>query len=195
MTSESGAYDEAMFTPGSRCISNEYAILVILDIIEAKVKTNRKVDDYREFGEALAAKNLTGEIACVMDDSKLDNVRNNVDLMDTLYPLVLAAVLLIGGFLCGLVIVQSSKEIAIMRVLGTSVKKTRLMLMSEQLVLCITGIILALIITAFRGVNAGVYGRMAIAFAAYFAAIFAASFIAAYMTTRKNALEMLHTKE
>jgi len=195
VTSESGNYDEAMFTPGSRCMSTEYGILVILDIIEAKVKTNRKVDDYREFGEKLAAKNLTGEIAFVMDDSKLDNVRNNVDLMDTLYPLVLVAVLLIGGFLCGLVIVQSSKEIAIMRDLGTSVKKTRVILISEQLVLCLVGIIIALIVIICRGVNAGVYGRMALAFAAYLVAIFAASFVAAYLTTRKNALEMLHTKE
>ncbi|MBQ8830277.1 MAG: ABC transporter permease [Oscillospiraceae bacterium] len=195
VTSRSGNFDEVLFTPGSKCISNEYGILVILDVIEAKVKSNWKVDDYREFGEALAAKNLTGEIAFVMDDSKLDNVRNNVELMDTLYPLVMLAVLLIGGFLCGLVIVQSSKEIAIMRVLGTSVKKTRIILISEQMVLCLAGIILALAVLIFRGVSAGVYGQMAVAFVIYLAAIFAASFIAAYMTTRKNALEMLHTKE
>ena len=69
------------------------------------------------------------------------------------------------------------------------------MLIAEQMVLCLVGIIFALAVLIFRGVSAGVYWQMAIAFVIYLAAIFAASFIAAYLTTRKNALEMLHTKE
>ncbi len=195
LSSESEELEAAVFTPGTKYISNEYGILVILDIIEATVSDNRKVDKYREFGTELAAANLTGEIAFVMDDSKLDNVKNNVQIMDTLYPLVMAAVLLIGGFLCGIVIVQTSKDIAIMRILGTSKTKVRAVLITEQLVLCFAGVVLSAVILVLRNVSAAVLGKTAIAFVIYFAAIFAASYIAAYITTKKNALEMMHTKE
>lgn len=191
----SGDYDRAMFTAGSKYMSNQYGILVILDIIEAKLENNKKADRYRKFGTELAAANLTGEVAFVMDDSKLDNVKTNVELMDTLYPLVMTAVLAIGAFICGLVIVQSSKEICIMRILGTSKKKTWAMLVSEQMVLCIIAVVLALAVLIVRRVSAGVYVQMIIAFAIYLAGIFAASMITAYVMTKKNALDMLHTKE
>lgn len=191
----SGDYDRAVFTAGSKYMSNQYGILVILDIIEAKLENNKKADRYRKFGTELAAANLTGEVAFVMDDSKLGNVKTNVELMDTLYPIVMTAVLAIGAFICGLVIVQSSKEICIMRILGTSKKKTWALLVSEQMVLCVTAVLLALVVLIIRRVSAGVYLQMMLAFAIYIIGIFAASMITAYVMTKKNALDMLHTKE
>ena len=195
LSADDEALEYAVFTPGADCMSNEYGLLVILDIIEAKLADNRKADRYRKFGTALAAKNLTGEIAFVMDDSKLDNVKNNVEVMDTLYPLVMAAVLLIGGFLCGLVIVQSSKDIAIMRIQGTSKRKVRAVLITEQMILCVVGIAASAVILALRNAEPWAAGRTAIACAVYLAAIFAASYTASYITTKKNALAMMHTKE
>ncbi|MBQ9859007.1 MAG: hypothetical protein IJO77_08415, partial [Oscillospiraceae bacterium] len=156
---------------------------------------NWKAEEYRAFGEELAAANLTGEVAFVMDTSKLDNVLNNIRLMDTLYPIIVTAILVIGAFLCGILIVQTSKDIAIMRVLGTSKRTVRSIMIIEHTALCLTGIIIAALILVLRQADTAVVNDMLIVCAMYFAAALVSSFVASIASTRKNVLELLQTKE
>ncbi|MBQ8830491.1 MAG: hypothetical protein IJ017_02710 [Oscillospiraceae bacterium] len=188
-------YIGCVFTSGCLEIATGYGKLVILDIIEATLIDNWKIDEYREFGEALAAANLTGEIAFLMDTSKLDNVLNNIKLMDTLFPIIVAAVLVIGAFLCGLLIVQTSKDIAIMRILGTSKRRVRIIMITEHTFLCLIGVLLSLIIMLIRKAGVDVFLQMLNVCAMYLCAVLASSVIASAMASRKNVLELLQTKE
>ncbi|MBQ8830583.1 MAG: ABC transporter permease [Oscillospiraceae bacterium] len=180
-----------IYTPGCDEVVAGYGKLVIPPEVTAVLADNYKAEEYREFGMSLAGKNLTGEIAFIMDTSKIENVRNNIDLMNMLYPIMVAAVLVIGAFLCGMLIVQTSKDIAIMRVLGTPKRKVRAIMVIEHMVLCVFGIVLAGIVLAIRGV----FADMLIVFGMYILVIFLASLISAAAASRKSPLALLQTKE
>ena len=168
-----------------------YGKMVIPPEVTAVLADNYKAEEYREFGMGLAGKNLTGEIAFIMDTSKIENVRNNIDLMNMLYPIMVAAVLVIGAFLCVMLIIQTSKDIAIMRVLGTPKRTVRGIMVTEQMLLCILGIVLAGIVLAIRGV----FADMLIVFGLYIVVIFLAALISSVAATRKSPLALLQTKE
>ena len=99
--------------------------------------------------------------------------------------------MVIGAFLCGLIIVQTSKDIAIMRVLGTSKRKTRTIIVLEQMILCIVGIVIAVVVLALRGALM----QMLWVFGVYALVILLASIVASVAASRKNVLELLQTKE
>jgi len=179
------------FLPGNLSDSKDFGRLVIVPSVTATLADNWKADEYRAFGEELAGANGTGEVAFVMDTSKLDSVKNNILLMNTLYPIMIAAVMVIGAFLCGMLIIQNSKDIAIMRVLGTSKRRVRAIMVLEHMILCIVGIVLAAAVLAVRGV----FTQMLWVIALYVVVIFAASYVASVLASRKNVLELLQTKE
>ncbi|MBQ8830747.1 MAG: hypothetical protein IJ017_04025 [Oscillospiraceae bacterium] len=179
------------FLPGSTKNSKDFGQLVIVPSVTAVLEDNWQAEEYRAFGEELADANGTGEVAFVMDTSKLDNVKNNIELMNTLYPIMIAAVMVIGAFLCGMLIVQNSKDIAIMRVLGTSKRRVRAIMVLEHMILCIVGIALAVAVLAARGVLT----QMLLVIVLYVVVIFAASYVASVLASRKNVLELLQTKE
>ena len=195
VTSNNHTMDLTMFLNGCMELNIIYGKLAILDEIEATLIDNWKAEEYREFGEKLAAANLTGEVAFIMDTSKLDNILNNIKLMDTLYPIVVTAILVIGAFLCGLLIVQTSKDIAIMRVLGTSKRRVRLIMIAEHALVCFVGIAVAFGVVWLRKAPISVIVDVSIVCGMYFAAILLASIIASVAASRKNVLELLQTKE
>lgn len=180
-----------IYTPGCNELVRNYGKMVIPPSVTAVLADNYKAEEYREYGMSLAGKNLTGEIAFIMDTSKIDNVRNNIDLMNMLYPIIVAAILVIGAFLCGMLIVQTSKDIAIMRVLGTPKRSVRGMLILEQMILCLLGVALAAIVLAIRGV----FLQMIAVFGLYISVVFIAALLSSSLASWKNALELLQTKE
>ena len=184
------AMDKSLFTPGLEVMKQGYGKLVIPMIIEATLADNTLAEEYRVYGEELAASS-NSNTAFIMDTSKLDNLRNNISLMKSLIPIITVAVMVIGAFLCGLIIVQTSKDIAIMRVLGTSKRKTRTIIVLEQMILCIVGIIIAAIVLAIRGALM----QMLWMFGIYALVILIASIVASVAASRKNLLELLQTKE
>ena len=191
ISSEDATLNNAAFLPGNTSLSKDFGRLVIVPSVTATLADNWKADEYRAFGEELAGANGTGEVAFVMDTSKLDNVKNNILLMNTLYPIMIAAVMVIGAFLCGMLIVQNSKDIAIMRVLGTSKRRVRAIMVLEHIILCIIGVMLAAVILVIRGV----FAQMLWVTVLYVVVILAASHVASVLASRKNVLELLQTKE
>jgi hypothetical protein len=111
--------------------------------------------------------------------------------------IAVTAALLIGGFLCCLVIVQSSKEAAIMRIQGTTKRKTRAILTLEQLLLSIAGLVIgAFGLLAYKGPELSVVAVQLGLFAGlYFAVILGSAVICSVLATRRNVLELLQTKE
>ncbi len=86
-----------------------------------------------------------------MDTSDADRIYRIYRLIETLYPLTVAAALILGTLLPVLMILQEQKEAAILRALGWSKKLTIRRLTLEQAVLCLMG--LALAIAALFAVN------------------------------------------
>ena len=195
ITENAGFLSSAVVLPGSMDLNPYFGRICNLEVTEAYLKDNWKDEEMRAFGEALAAENGTGEIAFIMDTSKLENVKNNVRLMETLYPIVVAAILVIGAFLCGLLIVQTSKDIAIMRILGTSKRRVRLIMITEHALVCLVGIVAAFAVVWLRKASISVIRDVSVVCGMYFAAILLASIVASAMASRKNVLELLQTKE
>ena len=184
------------YLPGSADENIHYGKMAILDMVEATLIDNWKTKEYRAYGEELAGANKTGEVAFIMDSSKAEHIANNIQLLELLYPVAVAATLVIGAFLTCLIIVQTSKDIAIMRVLGTSKRRTRVIIVLERMILCVIGMIIAaLIMMVMRGVNGVVLEKMVIVLGLYFVTILAFAIIAAVFSSRKNVLELLQTKE
>ena len=78
-----------------------------------------------------------------------------------------------------------------MRVLGTSKRRVRAIMVLEHMILCIVGIVLATVVLAVRGVLT----QMLWVIALYVVVIFVASYAASVLASRKNVLELLQTKE
>ena len=144
----------------------------------------------KEYGNTLTEGKTN---AFVMDTSKLDSVIRTSEILNSLYPAAVAAALVIGAFLCALIIFQTSTEAAIMRVLGTTKEKTAAILTAEQCILALSGIILGILIMAV--INGGVSAQSLIFSGAYFAVILLGSAISSVLVTRRNILDLLQTKE
>ncbi len=187
-----GTYFNYVFTPGTvRSASDKFGTILPLGVVEAVAADNYMLTEYRQFAEELAGGTVTEGVMFVMDTSKIENLLNTLRLVEMLYPIAVVVTLVIGAFLCGLIIVQTSKDIAIMRVLGTSKAKTRIILVLEQMIICVVGIIIAGIILYVRGAIM----QMIWIFAAYALVILLASIISSVVASRKNVLELLQTKE
>jgi ABC-type antimicrobial peptide transport system permease subunit len=166
-----------------------------LDTAEFTLANYRLAKEFRDYSEKLAER--SGDVDFIMDTSKLDNLVSTSELLGALYPIAVAAALLIGGFLCALVIFQSAKEAAIMRVQGTTKRKTRAILALEQALLSVVGLLVgACWLALYNGSGMAAASADMVLFAGlYFALIAAAAIVSSVAATRKNVLELLQTKE
>ena len=91
---------------------------------------------------------LGGKLNFVIWDEELRIVvaqlDKNLSLLQVLYPVVIGVSVLIGAGLCFLLLLQATREAAILRVLGTTRTAVRLALIIEPLVLSILGVLLGL---------------------------------------------------
>ncbi len=190
ITTPSGAFSDYGFTPGQSDANSRFGTSNVLDIAEFQLADNSLAEAMISRGQTLTH-NKTG--AFVMDTSKLDSVIRTSEILRSLYPAAVAAALIIGAFLCALIIFQTSTEAAIMRVLGTTKKKTAAILTAEQCILALSGIILGILIMA--AVNGSISVQSLIFSGAYFAVILLGSAISSVLVTRRNILDLLQTKE
>lgn len=128
---------------------------------------------------------------------ELDNIKRVRDMLIMFFPIAVAAAVLIGLTAPLLIIMQSLKEAAIMRVLGTTKFRARCMLAFEQMSLCVFGLVIA----AFALVmyNSGLFVRSAdtltICGGLYLISCACAAAFAAMAVTRHKVLELLQVKE
>ncbi len=132
-----------------------------------------------------------------LNTTELDNIKRIRDMLNLLFPIAVAAAVLIGMIAPGLIIQQSVKEAATLRVLGTTKLRARCMLAIEQLCLCVFGVVIAafglFIYSPELFVRSA--GTLVLCGGLYllgcvFSAVFAASSV-----TRRGVLELLQVKE
>lgn len=132
-----------------------------------------------------------------IDAEAFENIKRVRNLLESLFPIAVAAAVLIGVFSPGLVILQSAKEAAFLRILGVTKKRARCMLVSEQIILCIAGIVL--VAGGMALYNSGLFARgvqtLAACWALYLLGCICGASIAAVQVTRHRVLELLQVKE
>lgn len=132
-----------------------------------------------------------------IDSAGLKNMMRIRDLLDSLFPIAVAAALLIGLICPGLVILQSAWEAAVLRVLGVTKLRARCMLVLEQTALCIAGTALSTGILALcsRNLFARSAKTLVVCFTLYLLAEVLGTLAASVQVTRHKALELLQIKE
>lgn len=132
-----------------------------------------------------------------VDSEPLKNAIRVRDLLESLFPIAVAAAVLIGLFGPGLVILQLAREAAFLRILGVTKKRARCMLVLEQIILCIAGLVLVAMILAVFGSSLFVRCVETLAFCwlLYFLACICGALAAAIQVTRYKVLELLQVKE
>lgn len=124
-------------------------------------------------------------------------MEKNLSLLAVLYPVTIIISVLIGLGLCLLMVLQSAKEAAILRVLGVTKARMRGMYSIELLLLSLIGIIMGLGILALLRKDMGVVltGSTLIAAGFYLVGVAFGSLLGAISVTRHKPMEQLQVKE
>lgn len=146
---------------------------------------------------------LINRLSLLILDDEVKNViqplSRNTALLEQTLPFVALLVLVIGAAIPGLIIVQTSKEAAIMRVLGTPSHTVSAILTGEQFILCAVGLLLGA-----AGLGAAhhfgreislISGEMTMYVAGYLVLTLIVCCAASVATVAKKPLELLQAKE
>ena len=132
-----------------------------------------------------------------VDPSGLENAQRIRDILESLFPLTVTAAILLGLLGPGLVILQSAKEAAFLRILGSAKKRARCMLALEQVLLCV--IAMAVVAGALALSDpvrfARSTGTFAVCYGLYLLGCICGSVLAAVYVTGGRILELLQIKE
>jgi len=191
--------NSGVFASASKVADQVYGQPFPLDFSEFTLADNERLSDLSGLlsRQTSINRSYAPEAAFYLDAAELDNITHVRDLIILLFPIAVTAAVLIGSAAPGLIIVQSAKTAALMRVLGVTKKRTRCMLMFEQIGLCVIGI--ALVTGALALYNSGLFARsaemLAISGALYLSGCFCAAFWASVHVTRRRVLELIQIKE
>ena len=132
-----------------------------------------------------------------MDTSYADRMYKIHRLIESLYPLAVAAALLLGGVLPGLIVLHSSKEISILRALGVRAKDCVVLYTLSQVLCALSGLVLgiALVLVLLHPDRAAVIVPFALYVSAHLAACALGSGVFAWLCARKHVLAQLQAKE
>ena len=171
-----------------------FADYIPLDLAEFTLLDYHKATEFRSWVFRLMV-GRPGSFS--METAEADRVYQTYRLLELLYPIAFALALILGGVLPAGVILQSAREASLLRVLGTSKRRTRAMLSLEQLFLCFIGLCLAIaaLVLAKGSALLAVAGLVAAYAAAHLLACAVSTEAAAVSVTRRNVLELLQVKE
>ena len=163
-------------------------------------KRNRELPQFRADMEKVM-QDLGGKLNFVIWDEELRIVvaqlDKNLSLLKVLYPVVIGVSVLIGAGLCFLLLLQATREAAILRVLGTTKMSVRLALIIEPLLLSILGVLLGLGISRLLWMSSDLVSAVPLLVSAglYLAGVLAGSVTGAISVTNKKPIELLQVKE
>ncbi len=173
------------FMPGGRLDMAEYTLV---DYHQAAEFTDYVKDVFSRIKDPLVLN---------MDTSYADRIYHIHRLIETLYPLAVAAALLLGGVLPGQAVLHASREISILRALGVPAKDCVVLYTLSQVLCALAGLVLgaALVIVLQRPELAAVVVPFALYVSAHLAACALGSGVCAWLCARKRVLEQLQAKE
>ncbi len=177
-----------------------YQVLMNVDTLSLAEFSLRNYHDalsFQQYADSMLDPDAARSARFSMDTSEADRAYNTYRLIETLYPIAFAAAVLTAAIIMGLMILQRIREAALLRVLGTTKRRTRALLTGEQLLLCFVGVALALaVLFALHGTGlAAAAAAIAVYLVFHLAACAAGSTAAAVNVTKSKVLELLQAKE
>jgi len=123
---------------------------VFYDIVEFTITYNYRIDELRTRIAAFGVERNEYFI----DTYALDRVGNNLKIFTLLFPIIAVVLAIISGLFPGLMILQTAKEAALLRIMGTTKSRTGIIVAGQHLLLCFAGLLLgAGIVVALNGVE------------------------------------------
>ncbi len=167
-----------------------------LDIAEYTLVDYHRAAEFKEYVQEELEKSWS-TVKFSMDTSYADRMYKIHRLIEALYPLAVAAALLLGGVLPGLIVLHGSREISILRALGVRAKECVLLYTMAQVLCALAGLVLgiAMVLVILRPELSEVIVPFAIYLAAHLAACGLGSGVFAWLCARKRVLEQLQAKE
>ena len=165
---------------------------------------NREIERLREITEPTLHSNNLGEwwggsiplMLHINDDviySVIMPMEQSLSFLRILYPIAIGVAFLLALGLSLLTMLQSAKNAAIMRVLGKPRSASQIMLCAEQLIVCISGILLGLLALIIFG---GIIGITPFILAGmYFAGAVIGSVAGAFVISMRAPLDLLQVRE
>ncbi len=167
-----------------------------LDIARYTLADYHRAGEFRQFAKGLLD-GQQGEAAFLMDTDNADRIYQMHRLLETLYPLTVAAALLLGGVLPGLIVLHAARELSILRALGVKVRRCVGIYTLAQVLCALAGLVLGfLLVLLLRRPEPDTALRpMALYLAAHLAACAVGSGVFAWLCARKHVLAQLQAKE
>lgn len=168
----------------------------LLDIAEYTLTDYHRAEDLNSVVKE-AMDGGKGNARFHMDTSNADRIYRIHRLLEMLYPLTVAAALLLGGVLPGLSVLHASSQISVLRALGAKVGKCVELYTLAQLLCALFGLVLGffMVILSQHPGLAAVWRPFGIYLAAHLAACAFGSGVFAWLCARKRVLEQLQAKE
>jgi hypothetical protein len=120
-------------------------------------------------------------------------IEQNLVLMISLYPVVVAVSVLIGAGLAVLLMLQNARIAAILRVLGFGKTRTRAMMCSEHVIVALVGVIIGFVIVPVLGI--AILGDLPLPAILYTLGALTGAVLGAVIVTSRAPLELLQVRE
>ena len=189
----------AVFSRAYRGLENVFIGKYTIKNCEFIVADNEKLKQTQEFISQIETRSqrIAYYAKSSLDKAELENITQMMNLLKATTPIAVVAAILIGLFASGLSIIRSSKEAAILRVLGTTKKRTRCMLSFEQILLCVIGIIIAVLALAIYNIGLFILSTemLSLCIGLYFLGYLCAVILASSFVTKSKVLELVQVKE
>ena len=176
-----------------------------LDSATYKLCSYYDADEFRDYVKELLTKRrvyvVPGEIVLDpvfrMDTTDADRLYRSHQLLNTMFPISIAAALILGTLLPILVVLQSQQEAAVFRALGWPKRAVTLRYVLEQGLLCLVGILIAfLILPVINGGDLTVFRPVLLIYAlAHLLACMAGIAFASRLALAKSPMALLQAKE
>ena len=167
-----------------------------LDIAEFTLADYHRAVEFKDYVREQLEQSWSA-VQFTMDTSYADRMYKIHRLIEALYPLAVAAALLLGGVLPGLIVLHSSKEISILRALGVRARDCVILYTLAQVLCALAGLVLgiAMVLVILHPELSSVIVPFAVYVAAHLAACALGSGVFAWLCARKRVLEQLQAKE
>ncbi|MCL2322707.1 MAG: hypothetical protein FWC47_11475 [Oscillospiraceae bacterium] len=189
----------AVFAPAHGGLEKVFLGKYTIKNCEFTIADNTKIKEAQDFVSTLETRSrrIAYYAKSSLDKAELDNITKTMKLLKALFPVSVVVAVIIGLFASGLSIMQSSKEVAVLRVLGTTKKRTRCMLIFEEIILCMLGIAVAMVGLVMYNIDLFSQSAETIIFCIilYFLGCLCAIIFIAYFVTKNKVLEILQVKE
>ncbi len=178
--------------PLSCFYSGEYT----LELARYTLADYHRASEMRDYAKSILD-GVRGDPAFSMDTGNADRIYEMHRLLETLYPLAIAAALLLGGVLPGLMVLHASREISILRALGVHIRNCVGVYTLAQALCAFLGLVIGLLLAFVlqRPAFAAVARPFGTYLAAHLAACALGSGVFAWLSARKHVLELLQSKE